>query len=165
MAYAAIWASRPIDLDNGESVLIPPHPNLRLLDDDRLEAYEQLLFEVESYDRADDIVVPEQKLDNGVIIPQSTTKGNVLIPHRKTFTDDDGTEKTELIHPPWAVRVVIACLGPEVYDKLKAGGKSAADVWRIWNEQGVELAERERADTKSLRGFNRMANVSAPTGG
>lgn len=164
-AYSAVWAPRPFDLGDGESIEIPPHPNLRLLDDDRLEAYEALLYEIESYDRAPDVYVPEQKLENGTIIPEETIKGAVLIPHRRTTVGDDGVSRTELIHPPWAVRVVMACLGAEAYDRLKAAGKSASDVWRIWNEQGVELAEREKLDTKSFRGFNRVANVSSPTGG
>lgn len=150
-AYNSVFAPRTLELDNGDTIDIPPHPNLRMLDDDRQEAYEELLFEIESYDREPDIYIPEQKLDNGVILPAETRRGALLQPYRK-----DG----ELVKPPYTIRVVQACLGDDIYARLRAGGKNAADVWRIWNEQGMELTERHDADPKSNGGTSNLATVS-----
>lgn len=131
-----------------ETILIPPHPNLRMLEDERLEAYEDLLFEAEqTYDREEDIYIPEQHLDNGVVVPATTRRGAIKIPQRITRKDpDSGEERTELVRPAWAVAVVIACLGQETYDKIRAAGQSASDVWRIWNDSSMELANRRDAD-------------------
>lgn len=143
-----------------QTVQIPPHPNLRVLEDERLAAYEALLFKAETeYDREPDVILPEQKLDNGVIIPAETRRGVLKTPYRITTTDDDGQTHTELVTPPYAVQVVIAVLGDEVYEKIKAAGKSSADVWRIWNEQGMELAERNDGDPKSVGGRRGVAQV------
>lgn len=159
-AYRSMFAPTTMTLtypdDTTEEIELPPHPNLRLLDDDNLDAYEDLLFEAEeTYDREDDIVIPEQKLDNGIVLPAETRRGVLKTPYR--ITDDDGTH---LVKPPWSVKVCMACLGEDTYKKLQAAGKSAADVWAIWNEQGLELAERETADPKSVRGRTSVAPSS-----
>lgn len=142
-AYDSVFASTPLDLDDGTVIDIPPHPNLRLLDDERLEAYEELLFEAESYDRGPDIYIPEQKVKdsagNEMVLPAETKPGDLLVPYRK-----DG----ELVRPPYNVRVVIAALGHDDYARLRDGGRSAADVWRIWNQQGMTIAERQATDPK-----------------
>jgi hypothetical protein len=143
-AYDSVFAATPLELtyEDGstETIEIPPHPNLSMLDDERQEAYEELMFEAEGFDREPDIYIPEQTLDNGVVLPAETKKGRVLQPYRK-----DG----ELVKPPHSVRVVQACLGDDVYAKLRRASKSAADVWRIWNQQGLDLAARSDADPKS----------------
>jgi hypothetical protein len=159
-AYKSMFAPTSMTLtypdETTEVIEIPPHPNLRLLDDDNLDAYEDLLFEAEeTYDREPDIVIPEQKLDNGIVLPAETRRGILKTPYRIT---SEG--KTELVKPPWSVKVCEACLGEETYKKLRAAGMSAADVWAIWNEQGLELAERETADPKSVRGRTSVAQAS-----
>lgn len=161
-AYRSVFAPTILELDGGVSVEIPPHPNLRMLDDDRQEAYEELLFETESYDRGPEIFIPEQRIrdadgnDTGVVLPAETRPGRLLEPYRK-----DG----QLVKPPHSVRVVQVCLGDAVYAKLRAAGKSAADVWRIWNEQGLRISERADGDPKSNGSSNGLAAVSAADSG
>lgn len=161
-AYRSMFAPTPMTLEypdgTTEEIEIPPHPNLRLLDDDNLDAYEDLLFEAEeTYDREPDIVIPEQKFDNGIVLPAETKRGVLKTPYR--VTGDDG--KPQLVKPPWSVKVCMACLGGDTYKKLQAAGMSAADVWAIWNEQGLELAERETGDPKSVRGRGTVAPASS----
>jgi hypothetical protein len=143
-AYGSVFAPTPLELSypdgSSEIVSIPPHPNLNMLNDEHQEAYEELLFEVESYDRDPDVYIPQQTLDSGVILPEETRKGRVLLPHRKGG---------ELVKPPHSVRVVQVCLGEELYAKLRRAGKNAADIWAIWNQQGLDLANRADADPKS----------------
>jgi hypothetical protein len=51
-AYDSIFADVDLELDDGSVVKIPPHPDLGMIDDERMEAFEELLFEVEeTYDR------------------------------------------------------------------------------------------------------------------
>ncbi len=133
-AYESLFRQRPLELNNGDTLMIPPHPDFGMLDDDRMEAYEELQFEMESYDREEDIYIPEQTLDNGVVLPAEVRKGELLRPLRK-----DG----ELVKPPHTVRVVMAALGPDEYARLKAGGCNAADVWKIWGQQGMEVRDRQ----------------------
>ena len=143
-AYDSVFAPTPLTLkyEDGstETITIPPHPNLRMLDDDRMEAYERLLFEVESYDRDPDVYIPETTLESGVILPAETRRGKPLEPYRV-----DG----ELVTPPHSVKIVQVALGEETYAKLRRAGMNAADIWRIWNEQGMTLAERAEQDAKS----------------
>lgn len=154
-AYDGLFAPTPLELDDGTTIDIPPHPNLRMLDDDRQEAYEELLFEVESYDRGPDIFIPEQKVKdssgNEMVLPSETKQGDLLVPYRK-----DG----KLVKPPHTVKVVIAALGEDVYARLRAGGRSAADVWRVWNQQGLNIAERQDNDSKSDGGAVAVEAVS-----
>jgi|SRR5579875_969913 len=165
-AHKSAFAPTPMKLDYGdghtETIEIPPHPSLRMLEDERLEAYEDLLFEAETkYDREPDIIIPEQRLENGLIVPQETKRGAIKIPQRITTVDEEtGEERTELVKPPWAVAVVIACLGEETYDKIKAAGKSAADVWRIWNESAMELDGRRERDPFRGPGSSRVEAFS-----
>jgi hypothetical protein len=142
-SYESVFGPTPLELEDGTTINIPPHPNLNMLDDAQQEAYEELMFEIESFDRERDIYIPEQKLDNGVILPSETRRGALLTPFRK-----DG----ELVRPPHSVRVVQAALGPELYAALRAGGRSAADVWRTWNAQGLRIADRAEMDPKSNGG-------------
>jgi len=152
-AYKSVFGPRSLELGDGSIIDIPPHPNLRMLDDEQMAAYEELLFEVESYDREPDLHIPEQKLDSGVILPAETRRGAVLEPHRL-----DG----KLVKPPYTVRVVQAAVGDDLYARLRAGGCNAADVWRVWNEQGLELTSRADADPKSNGSPGSVAHVPAP---
>jgi hypothetical protein len=152
LAYASVFAPTPLELDAGETIEIPPHPNLRMLDDDQMQAYDELLFEVDTtYDREPDLLIPEQKLSSGIILPAETKQGNLKVPYRVGG---------ELVKPPYSVRVVQTALGPDLYARLRAGGKSAGDVWRIWNQQGLEVAAREAAESKSVGGNGLVAPLS-----
>jgi hypothetical protein len=122
-----------------------------MLDDDRMEDYEDLLMEVETYDRDEDIYIPEQKLDNGVVLPAETRRGELLRPFRK-----NGVR----VKPAHSVRVVQAALGPDDYARLRAGGKGAADVWKIWGKQGMEIRGRRLFDPKSDGGAVAVESVS-----
>jgi hypothetical protein len=144
--YESMFADIEVELDDGTAISIPPHPDLGMLDDEAMEQYEELQFEMESYDREEDIFIPEQRLrdssgnENGVVLPATTSLGSLKRPYRK-----DG----ELIKPPHSVRVARIALGEEGYRRLVAGGKSAGDVWRLWAKQAAELRDREAADSKS----------------
>lgn len=148
-AYDSLFANREITLDDGDTVSIPPHPDFRMLDDENMAAYEELLFEMESYDREPDIYIPEQRLkdsdgkETGAVVPADTIRGSLKMPFRRTVKGPDGEDVTELIKPPHSVKVVMAALGDETYKKLREGGRSAADVWRIWGSQGLEAKQRQ----------------------
>jgi len=151
-AYASVFAPTPLGLDDGTVIEIPPHPNLRMLDDEQMQAYDELLFKVDTEcDREPDLLIPEQKLESGIVLPAETKRGDLLVPFRI-----DG----ELMKPPYSVQVVQCALGPEKYARLRAGGKSAGDVWRIWNVQGLEVAAREANDPKSVGGNGAVGAVS-----
>lgn len=145
-AYESMFADIEMELDDGTTIAIPPHPDLGMLDDEAMEQYEELQFEMESYDREDDIHIPEQRLrdsdgnENGVVLPETISPGALKRPYRK-----DG----ELIKPPHSVRVARIALGEQGYQRLLAGGKSAGDVWRLWAKQAAELRDREAGDSKS----------------
>lgn len=145
-AYDSLFADIQMDLDDGTTISIPPHPDLGMLDDDAMEQYEELQFEMESYDREEDIYIPEQRLrdsdgnENGVVLPATTSPGALKRPYRKNG---------ELVKPPHSVRVARIALGEEGYRRLIAGGKSAGDVWRAWAKQAAELRDREAHDSKS----------------
>lgn len=133
--YDSVFDPTPLELDNGDVIDIPPHPNLNMLDEDEQEAYEDLLAEMRSYDREPDIYIPEQKLENGVVLPAETRRGALIGPPYYK----DGVRVT----PAHRTRVVQAALGAEKYAQLRAAGKSSADVWRIWNDQGLKVADRQ----------------------
>lgn len=139
-AYDSLFASVPLELDDGSELMVPPHPDFGMLDDDRMEDYEDLLMEVETYDRGEEIYIPEQKLDGGVTLPAETKKGELLRPYRKAGVR---------VKPSHTVRVVQAALGPDDYARLRAGGKGAADVWKVWGKQGLAVQERRIFDPKS----------------
>jgi len=159
-AYDSVFADVDLELDDGTTVKIPPHPDLGMIDDERMEAYEQLLYEVdEEYDREEDIIIPEQRLrdpstgqETGVVIPETTQRGMLKRPYRKN---------KELVKPPHSVKVVMAVLGEDEYARLKAGGRSARDVWRIWGQKGLELSQRQSADPKSNGSVVGLAPISS----
>lgn len=153
--YDSLFGSKPLKLDNGEVLMIPLHPSFGMLDDDRTEDYEDLLMEIETYDRAPDIFIPETKLEDGAIVPSETIKGELLRPYRK-----DGVR----VRPAHSVRVVQVALGMEAYQKLRDGGKSAADVWKIWGKQGLEIQARSQGDSKSVGSDVALEAVSATAG-
>jgi len=133
-AYESLFAPTELELNDGSVLLIPPHPDFGMLDDDRMEDYEDLLMEVETYDREPDIFIPEQKLEGGVTLPAETKKGDLLRPYRR-----NGVR----VRPSHTVRLVLAALGPDDYARLRAGGRSAADVWKVWGKQGLAVQARQ----------------------
>lgn len=143
--YDSVFRDTLITLDNGNTVSVPPHPDLGMLSDEAMEAYEELQFEMESYDREEDIIISEQRLkdpegnETGIVLPGSVQQGALKRPYRK-----DG----QLIKPPHSVKVAQIALGAD-YARLVEGGKSAADVWRIWGSQAAELQRRRAEDSKS----------------
>ncbi len=155
--YDSLFADTKLELNDGSSIAIPPHPDLGMLDDDQMDAYEDLVMELETYDREEDIFIPEQRLldskgnETGVVLPSSTERGQVKRPFRK-----DGVR----VKPAHSVRVAKIALGEEGYQRLRAGGRSAKDVWRIWGRQAAELADRSAADDKSDGGALGLAAVS-----
>ena len=167
--YDSPFAGGKITLDNGDDIEVPPHPNLRMLDDEALAEYDKLELALESYDRHPDIRVPEQKIydkfgNHVSTIPAEPEPrpGPLKTPYRKT--DEDGTEV--LMDPPYNVRVAQIALGPD-YEKLRAGlidGRrgSARDVWRIWNEQGQKAVERQNSDRFRNEGAGGVEKVSTP---
>lgn len=144
-AYDSLFSEQEIELEDGTKLMIPPHPDFGMLDDDEMDAYEELQFKLDTeYDRFPDVYIPEQKLkdpttgkENGVVIPADTQRGELMRPFRI---------KDQLVKPPHSRQIVMAALGEVKYKQLKEGGRSAADVWRIWGRQGVAAKARQAAD-------------------
>lgn len=157
--YDSVFADTKLELDDGSFISIPPHPDLGMLDDDQMDEYEDLVMEIETYDREEDIFIPEQRLldangnETGVVLPATTERGQVKRPFRK-----DGIR----VKPAYSVRVAKIALGEEGYKRLRAGGRSAKDVWRIWGRQAAELAARSAADDKSDGSALGLAAISTP---
>ena len=164
--YDSVFQCSVITFDDGSTLTIPPHPALRLLDDDQQADYDQLMFESESYARADNVEIPEQKVwDRSTkrlvtTLPAQSRPGALLVPYRTI--DENG--KATLLKPSWEVQTVRAALGEEKYAILRAGlinGErgAARDVWNIWNEQDRAVTERRAADPKSGGGSVDLAPV------
>lgn len=147
--YDSIFAPMPLELDNGEILMIPPHPDYGMLDDDSLEAYDELKFRVDTeYEREPDTYVPEQTVeDNGqtLTIPAETIRGALRIPYR--IRDENG--RVQLVKPPHQIQVVRIALGAEGFARLKAGGKNASDVFALWSKRSIEIRNRALRDSKS----------------
>lgn len=161
--YGSVFAPTPLELDDGDVIMIPPHPDYALVDDDRLQAYDELMFEADTrYQRDPDIIVPEQHVkdadgnDTGVVMPSEIIRGALRRPYR--ILNGDGVP--ELVRPPHPVRVAKAVLGENDYKRLREGGRSAADVWKIWSEQTEKIRERGQKDSKSAAGPLRVEAVS-----
>lgn len=161
-AYDSMFQNTVLELPDlpGQSISIPPHPDLGMLDDERMSDYEDLLFERdETYDREPDVVIPEQHMRdpetgelNGIVVPGETMRGALKRPYRITTTDEGGNPKTQLVKPPWSIKVVQAAIGETEYKKLREGGLGAGDVWRVWGKQGLLARLRQAGDPKSLGG-------------
>lgn len=151
-AYDSLFANQKLELNDGTVVEIPPHPDFGMLDDDRMEDYEDLLLRVDTlYDREPDIFIPEQEID-GVVMPAETKRGDLLRPYRI------GGER---VKPSHSVAVVIAALGEDGYARIKAGGRCAADVWRVWGRQGLEIQQRRFQGSQTNGSTVDLASVSS----
>jgi hypothetical protein len=157
--YESLFGDTRLDLGDDDFIMVPPHPDYGLLDDDAMEAYEALQFAVETeYDREDDVYIPEQRLkdpttgeETGVVLPPQTMKGNLKTPYRI---------EGKLVTPPHSVKVVQTVLGEGDYKKLRDAGKSSKDVWKIWGEQSLKIQERKQRDNKSAGSSVDLAAVS-----
>lgn len=155
-AYESLWASTDIPLEGGGVVTIPPHPDFGMLDDDRMDDYNELLFQRDTlFERESDTFVPEMRMkdpdghETGVVLPADTIRGSLRIPYRwGPNADEDNRGK--LLKPSWQVRVVKAAIGEAEYKRLRDGGRSSADVWKIWTDQGQKAATRRESDSKSV---------------
>lgn len=142
-AYESLFADPEITLEGGTILKIPPHPDFGMLDDEAMEAYEELLFAKDTlYEREPDIYIPEQRLrdpktgqENGIVLPSEIKPGDVKYPYRLK-------ENGQLVKPPHALQVVKAALGEVKYKELRDGGCSAKDVWKAWNAQAAKVADR-----------------------
>jgi hypothetical protein len=152
-AYESMLKNTPLEI-NGATFSIPPHPDLGMLDDDQMEEYEDLLVELKTYDREPD--VPEQHIkdengkDTGIVIPAQP--GELIRPYTK-----DGVR----VRPAYSIRVAKIALGETEYKRLREAGGSAADVWRVWGAQGLELRKRQAEDPKSAGSPLDLASVPA----
>lgn len=154
--YESIFAPTTLTLDDGTTKIeVPPAPSLQMFDDEAQAELNQLYLDLESYDRHDDTLVPEQEIRDKhgnlvMTLPPSTQRGPLKEPYRKT---DPETGAAALLNPPYKVRVAQIALGDD-YALLRAGTidghrGSAADVWRVWTLQGYKVSEREKSDSKS----------------
>lgn len=153
--YRSVFAGPILRFDDGTTMELPPHPDLRMFDEDVLEDYDQYMFDVRNtFDREPDVWFPEQKVTDSqgkeLTLPATLRKGRTIVPFQKT--DADG--KVELVKPPHEIKLVQMVLGEAEYKRLRSktvNGKKAGakDVWRAWNERGEDLMERRDADPKS----------------
>jgi hypothetical protein len=164
-AYDSPFAPRELILDDGTVIEVPPHPNLRMLDDDALAAWDQLWFDLEGYDHHE-VNLPERTVKDAdgteMVLPPETRQGALKVPYRRT---DPETGNAALLNPPYEVQVAKIALG-ENYDILRAGtinGKrgAARHVWAVWNTQGLDLTERQAADPKSVGRADGVAAVAS----
>lgn len=156
--YGSVFASTTLRLDDGTEIEIPPHPNLRMFDDEAQAEYEELEMRLETFDRHPEQNVPEQNVYDAkgnllMTLPPSTQPGNYKVPYRKT--DPNTGEVVDKLEAPYQVVVAKIALGEQQYAKLRGGtinGRpgAARDVWQIWNEQGQAAAERQKRDSKSV---------------
>lgn len=157
-AYDGLFGTTDLELDDGSFVKIPPHPDYGMLDDDRMEAYTELMFEVDTeYEREPDIFIPEQVLEGGMHLAAETKRGALKVPYRKLVEG-----KSQLVKPPHSIKFVIAAIGEKEYERLRAGGKSASDVWKVWADASVKIRGRQTADPKSAGSPVVMAPVPSP---
>jgi hypothetical protein len=139
--YDSLFGNTELELDGGATVSVPPHPDYGMLDDDKMEAWDELRFEVDTvYDREPDIHIPEQTLDGGLKLNAETQRGALKVPYRKGGA---------LVKPAHSVKVVQIALGEAEYKRLRDGGRNASDVWKIWGKQSIAIKERQQRDSKS----------------
>ncbi len=139
--YKSPFADRKLVFDDDTFMVLPPHPNLRMLDDEALEALEAYEEEIETYDKDDDGQVKN------------------LMAGGPFFKDG------KRVSPPYRVRMVQIAIGEDRYEELRTktinGQKCGArDVWRAWSDQGVEIVERINQDSKSDAGSVVLEDVS-----
>lgn len=128
-------------------------PNPGLMNDDQQERWDELQFEMEGWDREDDIIIPERTLEDGSVIPGATIPGDFKTPYRING---------ELLKPPYSVRLAIALWGKEGYEEYKAGGGISNQIPMEWARMNAEYQKRVDADPKSDGDVPALESV--PTG-
>lgn len=174
-AYDSLFSNWEMELGKGKGKLsIPPHPDFGMLDDDVADAYNELQFEREtSYERHEDIFIPEQRMkdpktgnETGVVMPSMTQPGALKTPYRWADEGNDifgeHHDKGQLVKPNWNTRIVRLILGDEDYRKLRDAGKSASDVWKVWSKQALESQERQFRRSQTDGGAVAVAPVPPP---
>lgn len=135
--YFGFTASAFIQTSDGKVWEIP---NPGLMDDDQAERWEDLQYELQSYDREDDLVIPEQKLENGQIIPERRIQGDLITPYRKNG---------ERMRPSYNVRLAKVLFGEDGYAAYKAAGGIANQIALEWARMNQEYQKRVESDSKS----------------
>lgn len=154
--YESLFGDVRLDLDDGDFIMVPPHPNYGLLDDDKMEEWNQLLFAVDTeYEREPDIYIPGQTLDSGVELPGTTIRGDIKMPYRRIVNG-----VPELVSPPHTVKIVQIALGMEDYEKMRRGGRTAKDVFKIWGQQSLNVKNRQNNDSFRAGSSVDLASVS-----
>ncbi len=83
--YESIFGNTPLELDGGDVMMIPPHPDYGMLSDEQMDAWEELQFEVDTeYDREPDVFIPEQHLENGITLSAETQRGPLKRPRLRS---------------------------------------------------------------------------------
>lgn len=125
-------------------------PFIYLLDDDQQVRWDNLQYEMQSWDREDPIVLPENRLEDGTLIPSRVIKGDYVTPYQR-----DGV----LISPPYNIRLAMALFGEEGYRKFKAEGGRSSDVALAVRQMMDEFNKRLDDDPKSVAGVDPLAVV------
>ena len=140
-----------VSLQVGDEVFEIPNPGM--LSDEQQERYDKLLHDMRTkYDREDAIEIPEQKLEDGTVVPGRTIPGELIAPHCI-----DG----ELLPPYWA-RIGVVLWGEEGYKRFRAAGGSSSQINLEWGRMNREFAERVESDPKSDGSSATLESV--PTG-
>lgn len=124
-----------VDLGDGEPFEIP---NPSLLDPDQQDRYDQLQMDLELLDRHPDPVDEKGKPKigpDGLVI-----KGAQMVPHR---VDGKRVENYE-------TRLAKALFGDDGYAEFVKSGGRPSQIMVHWSQMRKVMAEREKADTKSV---------------
>lgn len=145
--YFGFTASTYVRVDSGKVFEIP---NPGLLDDDQQERWEQLQFDLESCDREPEITIPEQKLEDGSVLPARVLPGDLIMPYRKGG---------QLLKPPYSVRLAVALFGEDGYKEYKSGGGIANQISVEWARMNKQYSERVSGDSKSSGSLSEVADI------
>lgn len=128
-------ASRPIQV--GEEVFWIP--SLDLLDDEQQDRWDEMQFDMQKYDRGEDIELPAYTDKFGNKVEARTVPGSIKLPHQING---------ERVKPTYAVRVAQALFG-EDYERFKKAGGRANDVLAIVMAMNKERGDREQAEAEA----------------
>ena len=133
-------ASEKIRTPRGEVFEIP---NPSLLDDDQQERYDQLQFEVKSWDRHPDVLNDD---------------GTVKV--RGALIDDPPCKEGKPVEN-YNIQLAKAIFG-ERYEAFKAAGGRGNDVAFFWAKMNKVIADRRAQDSKSAGSDRAVAVVPEP---
>ncbi len=135
--YFGFAASTYIQTDDGKVWEIP---NPGLMNDDQQERWEDLQYELQSFDRDEDLVFPEHKLEDGTVVPERRIEGDLLVPYRKNG---------ERMKPSYNIRLAKVLFGEDGYEEYKAAGGIANQIALEWARMNAEYQARVKTDPKS----------------